>query len=222
MSTAVATPKQVAFLRRLVEERPAILNGATVDEWLEAKQIGLLTIRDISKVIDTVKAIAVPVKPEHAHLPEGHVIVNKRTGVCPLCLGEVSIGDGYAVHTHNGWKNYHRLGECLNLDDAIAGIADGYYAFPSASGNNDLDFFRVHVKSGHREILRVIGGHPDRALGSTETKAVVERLTSCTPEELTEAQALFGREIGRCGKCGRHLTDESSRQRGLGPECASK
>ena len=34
-----------------------------------------------------------------------------------------------------------------------------------------------------------------------------------------EATALYGQEIGRCGRCNRHLTDEESRRVGLGPEC---
>lgn len=222
MTTATATPKQVAFLRRLIEERPEVLNGLSVDQWIESQKITLLSVRDISKVIDTVKGIPVPVKPEYAHLPHGHVIVNKRAGVCPLCLGEVAIGTGYAVHTSSGWKNYHRLNECLNVDNALAEIKDGYYAFPSLTGNNDLDFFRVHVKAGHREILRVIGGHPDTRIDPKTTKVVVERLISLSADELREAQALFGREIGRCGACGRHLTDEVSRRIGLGADCASK
>jgi hypothetical protein len=32
---------------------------------------------------------------------------------------------------------------------------------------------------------------------------------------------LFGKRIGRCGICGRSLTDEDSRARGIGPVCAA-
>jgi len=37
-----------------------------------------------------------------------------------------------------------------------------------------------------------------------------------------EASRRFGREIGRCGICGRTLTDESSREKGIGPICEAK
>lgn len=32
----------------------------------------------------------------------------------------------------------------------------------------------------------------------------------------------YGRELGRCGRCGRTLTDATSRANGIGPECAQK
>lgn len=40
--------------------------------------------------------------------------------------------------------------------------------------------------------------------------------------DTTEAMARYGREIGRCGRCGRTLTDEVSRSRGIGPDCWTK
>ena len=36
------------------------------------------------------------------------------------------------------------------------------------------------------------------------------------------ASLRYGREIGACGVCGRTLTDEDSRARGIGPICADK
>jgi hypothetical protein len=36
------------------------------------------------------------------------------------------------------------------------------------------------------------------------------------------AMLLYGKEIGSCGHCGRTLTNEDSRARGIGPVCASK
>ena len=38
----------------------------------------------------------------------------------------------------------------------------------------------------------------------------------------TAASVRYGREIGACGVCGRTLTDEDSRARGIGPICADK
>jgi Family of unknown function (DUF6011) len=37
-----------------------------------------------------------------------------------------------------------------------------------------------------------------------------------------EASMCYGRELGHCGICGRTLTDEDSRERGIGPICAVK
>jgi hypothetical protein len=36
------------------------------------------------------------------------------------------------------------------------------------------------------------------------------------------ARRLYGQEIGRCARCNRTLTDETSRAYGMGPECRSK
>jgi hypothetical protein len=38
--------------------------------------------------------------------------------------------------------------------------------------------------------------------------------------EPQRAQAEFGRFTGRCGCCGRTLSDPNSKMRGIGPECA--
>lgn len=37
-----------------------------------------------------------------------------------------------------------------------------------------------------------------------------------------EASMAYGRELGECGNCGRALTNEKSRERGIGPICASQ
>lgn len=220
MSATVATPKQVHFLRSLLEERAETLGITDVEQYMADTAVARLTVADISKVIDKVKSIPKPRNPEHAHLPEGHVIVNKRQNWCGSCGHPVPIGTGFAVHTSEGWKNFHRKGECLNTDEVLANVEEGRYALPSATGNNDLDFFRVRVSHGRKEVLRVIGGHADQPIPFAQVRDVAERLGALTDAERHDAKALFGRELGVCGSCGRHLTDEASRARGLGPECA--
>lgn len=37
-----------------------------------------------------------------------------------------------------------------------------------------------------------------------------------------EAMVRYGHELGRCGNCGRTLTDETSRAAGIGPDCAAR
>lgn len=41
-------------------------------------------------------------------------------------------------------------------------------------------------------------------------------------EDPRAAMALYGHEIGRCGRCGRTLTDAESRELGIGPVCVEK
>jgi len=40
--------------------------------------------------------------------------------------------------------------------------------------------------------------------------------------DVQQASLRYGRELGHCGVCGRTLTDENSRARGIGPICADK
>jgi hypothetical protein len=54
---------------------------------------------------------------------------------------------------------------------------------------------------------------------NTEHKKSIMTEISKNP---AEASMRYGRELGKCGICGRTLTDEQSRARGIGPICAAK
>lgn len=225
MTTSTITPKQQSFLRKLLEERASALGITDVDAFIKDKGIDRLTVRDASAFIEKVKAVSVPVNPEHEHLPKGHTIINKREGWCALCGGKVEVGTGFAVAVaHRQWENFHRKGECFNEVEGLASVECGRYALPNLNGTNDLDFFLVRIKGGTKELLRVVGGQAEQRMTHAETKKHAERLAALNLRlgAVAEAQALYGQELGVCGACGRHLTDEASRARGLGPECASK
>jgi hypothetical protein len=53
-------------------------------------------------------------------------------------------------------------------------------------------------------------------------KAKRERILSKIAQDVKSAMLTYGREIGACGHCGRTLTDEDSRNAGIGPVCAGK
>lgn len=106
-----------------------------------------------------------------------------------------------------------------------AGVADQsrpdvHVAIPSATGNNDLDFFRVVRSNRVTTVYRVIGGHDDKRVDLAQAEAAL--LALVLTEDIPAAMATYGQELGRCGRCHRHLTDETSRAMGLGPDCASK
>jgi hypothetical protein len=98
------------------------------------------------------------------------------------------------------------------------------FALPSATGNNDLDFFTVSVTShrGHPNgvrVCRVIGGHADQPIPLAQGVEALKRLTD---SDIAAACRMYGQHLGHCCACGRHLTDESSRLAGIGPECAKR
>lgn len=104
-------------------------------------------------------------------------------------------------------------------------VPAGRYATPSRTGNNDLDFWHVTVGkdggrwAGYRFVKRVIGGHDDTDVRGAEARKALQAIVNAG---IFEAGALYGQTIGECGRCGRHLTDETSREQGYGPECITK
>lgn len=100
-------------------------------------------------------------------------------------------------------------------------VPEGHYAVPSATGNNDLDFYRVDRPTegnwaGRVFVKVIIGGHPEYAVRGRKVGEVLTRIA----EFGHQAAALkYGQEIGRCYRCNRSLTDETSRALGIGPDC---
>lgn len=105
----------------------------------------------------------------------------------------------------------------------IPDVPAGYYAIKSLTGNNDLDFFEVDRPVGGRWdgrtfVKRIIGGQNPIPIRGRLAIPVLQAITDAGP---AEAGILFGQTLGQCYKCGRHLTDEVSRELGIGPTCRS-
>ena len=70
--------------------------------------------------------------------------------------------------------------------------------------------------AGRTFVKRVIGGRPSV---NVRGRTMREALKAIEAASVEESRTLYGKEIGRCWRCNRHLTDELSRQRGIGPDC---
>lgn len=108
------------------------------------------------------------------------------------------------------------------LAELAAEVPDGYYAIES-HGSNDLVFLRVDKPTegrwaGYVFMSQIIGGQSPVRVPFGQVRAFLQRIKDAGPRE---AMALYGRELGICGRCGRHLTDDESRAIGLGPICRS-
>lgn len=106
-------------------------------------------------------------------------------------------------------------------DPTLPEVPAGHYAVVSATGNNDLDFFRVDKPTdgewaGCMFVKRVIGGHPDQPVSKNQWRKVLQRIVDA---DIEASRTLYGTTIGQCWRCNRHLTDETSRALGIGPEC---
>jgi hypothetical protein len=108
----------------------------------------------------------------------------------------------------------------------------GHYAIPAWVGystsprsmDQDLNFYRVDKPEdgkwkGYTFVKWVIGGKPDAPLRGKQRIYAVLRYIE---EHTDEAGQKYGQEIGRCYRCNRHLTDKTSRELGIGPDCRSR
>lgn len=91
------------------------------------------------------------------------------------------------------------------------GIREGRYAYQPVDG--PASFYRVS-RTGRIYIQAGPAEHPYRG----RLNAALEWIKA-NPRD---AAALYGQLLEHCGRCGRELTDEDSRARGLGPDCARK
>ena len=97
----------------------------------------------------------------------------------------------------------------------------GHYAVHDRNGK--LQFFKLQRSFGLSTSVRprcklVLGGKPDTQIdGAFAIELVTRALENPAGSALRYAQ-----ELGRCSRCNRTLTDEASRARGLGPECATR
>lgn len=175
---------------------------------------------------------------------------NRYAGVCSECSGPVPAETGILAGKPGAWTVSHKPGECPEAQAAetfpedsplsahreyakginaslrtraatYPEVPQGYYATRSATGKNDLDFWRVDRPEkgswiGRTFVHRVIGGHSDTSVRGATALDAVRAIVALGIEE---SGNLYADKIGRCKKCNRHLTDEVSRSRRMGPDC---
>lgn len=111
-------------------------------------------------------------------------------------------------------------------------LADGRTLLPGSYGldtsaddrfKNNTSFFKVWAAEGYGKgwgVKLYVSDDTSKVklAGKTETD-VIEAIIAAGP---AEASALFGHEFEHCGVCGRGLTKDDSRARGIGPVCARR
>lgn len=211
-SRGVATEAQVRFLSRLLTEAGSSL-AAEYDGPISKTQAS----GHIDRLLAQAKAQAPAARPARS---------NRYAAPCADCGKQVPAEAGALTKGATGWEVRH-VGGCPAKTEvpAAAPQADepevpaGHYAVASATGNNDLDFYRVDHGTGQWAgrtfVKRIIGGRPDVNVRQAEAADALARIAADA-----DAAARYGREVGRCCRCNRHLTDEASRAAGIGPECA--
>lgn len=100
-------------------------------------------------------------------------------------------------------------------------VEAGYYALVQ---DDVTKFYRVRLgKEGTRWAGWIfVDAQASDEFWPIKNREHKESILRAIAENPTEAGARYGREIGRCWKCHRTLTDETSRANGIGPDCASR
>jgi hypothetical protein len=157
---------------------------------------------------------------------------NKYAGNCRLCGSKVEADQGRVDKLDGKWQTAHLEGKCvprtgkqkINNTDRYAEIPKGHYATKSLTGTNDFDFWRVDRPedgqyAGRAFIKRIVGGKPEMSVSRVTKFAVLEAIIT---EGVEVTARRYGQELGRCSRCNRSLTDQVSREFGMGPECRTK
>jgi len=108
-------------------------------------------------------------------------------------------------------------------------IPAGYYATPSRTGSNDVDFWKVERPengkyAGWTFAKRVLGGGSGGQTRVTMIHMSEQRsaLAAIAQYGIEEARCLYGDKMQRCTDCNRELTDDLSRSRRKGDWCWNK
>lgn len=127
------------------------------------------------------------------------------------------------------WKAREEQNRSENAAQGYADIPAGRYAITGDDGTTD--FYKVDRPVGGRwdgytfvKLLIASGGHGIESLSEQRVRGAAAMTITHRIEEagVRESMERFGRAIGSCGHCGRVLTNEESRERGIGPVCAGK
>jgi hypothetical protein len=108
-------------------------------------------------------------------------------------------------------------------------IPVGYYATPSRTGSNDVNFWKVEREdsgkwAGFTFAKRVLGGGSDGQTRLVKIRMSEQRsaLAAIARHGLEESRMLYATEMKRCTRCNRDLSDDLSRERGMGDYCWNK
>lgn len=194
------TDKQVDLLKSLARRK-----GVEVPE--------VRTKKAASREIDRLMA-----------LPDLAIRSNRHAAPCSECGGRVEAEAGVLRQdpVTGRWIVGH-LSCPIDAPEAAPKVPDGRYAVLADAGH--WSFYKVTNgrKPGILFMDLLIGGGED---GTFVSQTVPDRQRPAILAKIAadpEAAGLaFGREAQRCRRCGRGLTLEQSRTRGVGPECYRK
>lgn len=98
-------------------------------------------------------------------------------------------------------------------------VPRGSYALPTPNNTNEISFYSVWINDeGTRWSVKQYLSDLLTPLPRASQYKILHEIGN----DPAEAAARYGHEIGRCGVCHRKLTNDVSRESGIGPVCAER
>lgn len=202
VASSEATEKQLAYIAALADRKG-----------VEANEVRTKTEANIE--IDRLNSLA-DKEPFRRNMYAGN---------CTDCGLRVEANEGMVRKVAGKWLTGHIDG-CPTKPEVVEAdvVPDGYYAVSAEAGHTSFYKVTAGRNPGVIFVDLLTGGGTNGSFqnqkvpyGNIET--VLNKIRAAGFEE---AAKRFGQESGRCSRCNRGLTDEVSRERGLGPECYRK
>jgi hypothetical protein len=176
-----------------------ITRGASQSRWVHSSQIG--------KSWDNLNEAAGEVGAFHLHAQP-----------------EASLPARQSVH---GWEHVNELRTAVkeHLHREERGKHIGYFALlTEANGADAVKFYRVRTgnKKGKWANHLFVDAQASDDFYPVRAKDTLTAVLEGILADPEGAALLYATQLGRCSRCNRTLTDETSRAYGIGPECRKK
>jgi hypothetical protein len=156
-------------------------------------------------------------------------------------LADRKVDESLIAHLNENWETLTKQEASATIDALKAcprsagpsasiydGLAKSFYAVPAHVANatltdlsvsNDLLFLVIDEFRG-TVYMRQVHGAPGDFSRTRMTRADSKAMADLLRTDALGFITLFGQHFTVCGKCGANLTDQASRERGFGPDCA--
>jgi hypothetical protein len=179
-----------------------------------AREAHTLTVELLQDLVAELTAAKAQHRADHARLvSQPTPRPNKYRKPCERCEEWVEAGEGVLERSEDDkrWMVSHKEGECpVQMFD---GVPTGRYAI-DWEGDNNVEFYQVRKGALYAQASAELFRITDR-----ERIAKVLDAIKADPKA---ASILYGMTLGECGVCGRTLTNQESREAGIGPICSGK
>jgi hypothetical protein len=220
----LATPPQVKWIRDLLDKKDLLkspkffdavnaMDAEEYDAYIEQmkRDVEGLTKQTASKWITALKAL--PYKPQDL----SRASTGSATPPVEVIRGRTRV-EYHEIETDRGTR---RVGRIILPDGAQ--VTAGSYGLSTEDDDrftNDVSFFKVWVGDrGGWSVQLYVSDDTSRVKLAFPTQLDMLKRIALDP---AKASSTFGLEFGRCGVCGRGLTNDESRALGIGPVCRER